>query len=305
MMPSVSTWKRLARIEQVSQNVTAVDAKDPQALVASAWSATNDAVSRRARESVLSIDDVSMVYETLDGELVEALRGVALEVPENQFVTIVGPSGCGKSTLLKLIAGLMQPSRGTVYFQGRPVDRPHREVGLVFQQPVLLKWRTILDNVLLPIEYLRLPLREHRPRAMHLLALVGLTGFEQRLPRELSGGMQQRAAIARALIFDPKVLLMDEPFGALDAMTREELGLELLRIWEERKKTVLFVTHSIHEAVLLADRVVAMSARPGRIVRTIDVRLPRPRTADLAFTDEYRDAVQALREVIYARRTLR
>jgi NitT/TauT family transport system ATP-binding protein len=253
----------------------------------------------------LSIDDVSMVYETLDGELIEALRGVALEVSENQFVTIVGPSGCGKSTLLKLIAGLMPPSRGAVYFQGRSVDRPHREVGLIFQQPVLLKWRTILQNVLLPIEYLRLPLGEHRQRALHLLALVGLKGFEQKLPRELSGGMQQRAAIARALIFDPKVLLMDEPFGALDAMTREELSLELLRIWEERKKTVLFVTHSIPEAVLLADRVVAMSARPGQIVRTIDVRLPRPRTPDLAFTDEYRDAVQALREVIYARRTLR
>ncbi len=254
---------------------------------------------------MLSIDDVSMVYETLDGELIEALRGVALEVPENQFVTIVGPSGCGKSTLLKLIAGLMQPTGGVIYFQGRPVDRPHREVGLVFQQPVLLKWRTILENVLLPIEYLRLPLGEHRPRALHLLALVGLEGFEQKLPRELSGGMQQRAAIARALVFDPKVLLMDEPFGALDAMTREELSLELLRIWEERKKTVLFVTHSIPEAVLLADRVVAMSARPGQIVRTVDVRLPRPRTADLAFTDEYRDAVQALREVIYARRALR
>jgi NitT/TauT family transport system ATP-binding protein len=246
-----------------------------------------------------------MVYETLDGELIEALKGVALEVLENQFVTIVGPSGCGKSTLLKLIAGLMQPSRGAIYFQGRPVDRPHREVGLVFQQPVLLKWRTILENVLLPIEYLRLPLSEHRPRARQLLALVGLEGFEQKLPRELSGGMQQRAAIARALVFDPKVLLMDEPFGALDAMTREELSLELLRIWEERRKTVLFVTHSIPEAVLLADRVVAMSARPGQIARTVDVRLPRPRTPELAFTDEYREAVQMLREVIYAKRPVR
>jgi NitT/TauT family transport system ATP-binding protein len=253
----------------------------------------------------VSIDDVSMVYETLDGELIEALHGVALEVLEEQFVTIVGPSGCGKSTLLKLIAGLMRPTRGTVRFQGRPVDRPHREVGLVFQQPVLLKWRTILENVLLPIEYLRLPLGEHRQRARDLLALVGLGGFEQKLPRELSGGMQQRAAIARALIFDPKVLLMDEPFGALDAMTREELSLELLRIWEERRKTVLFVTHSIPEAVLLADRVVAMSARPGRIVKTVDVRLPRPRAADLTFAEEYRHAVQALRDVIYAGRTLR
>src|SRR5262249_19175760 len=155
-------------------------------------------------------DGVEMVYETADGELVEALRGVDLAIPENQFVTIVGPSGCGKSTLLKLIAGLMRPTRGVVHFQGRPVDRPHRAGGLVLQQPVLLKWRTILENVLLPIEYLRLPLGEHRQRALNLLALVGLEGFEQKLPRELSGGMQQRAAIARALIFDPKVLLMDE-----------------------------------------------------------------------------------------------
>jgi NitT/TauT family transport system ATP-binding protein len=277
--------------------------RDPRA--PAARPASDDGGLRRAAGPVLFIDDVSMVYETLDGELIEALKGVALEVLENQFVTIVGPSGCGKSTLLKLIAGLMQPSRGAIYFQGRPVDRPHREVGLVFQQPVLLKWRTILENVLLPIEYLRLPLSEHRPRARHLLALVGLEGFEQKLPRELSGGMQQRAAIARALVFDPKVLLMDEPFGALDAMTREELSLELLRIWEERKKTVLFVTHSIPEAVLLADRVVAMSARPGQIVRTVDVRLPRPRTPELAFTDEYREAVQMLREVIYAKRPVR
>jgi NitT/TauT family transport system ATP-binding protein len=279
--------------------------RDARAPIDSAGSATRDGASRRPAGPVLSIDDVSMVYETLDGELIEALRGIALQVPQNQFVTIVGPSGCGKSTLLKLIAGLMRPSQGSVHFEGRSVERPHREVGLVFQQPVLLKWRTILENVLLPIEYLRLPLDEHRPRAVQLLDLVGLRGFEQKLPRELSGGMQQRAAIARALIFDPKVLLMDEPFGALDAMTREELSLELLRIWEEQKKTVVFVTHSISEAVLLADRVVAMSARPGQIARTIDVRLPRPRTADLAFTDEYRDAIQALREVIYARRALR
>jgi NitT/TauT family transport system ATP-binding protein len=276
---------------------------DPRA--PAARPATDHGTARRAAGPVLSIDDVSMVYETLDGEPIEALRGITLEVLENEFVTIVGPSGCGKSALLKLITGLMLPTRGAVHFQGRPVDRPHREVGLVFQQPVLLKWRTILENVLLPIEYLRLPLGEHRQRARHLLALVGLEGFEHKLPRELSGGMQQRAAIARALVFDPKVLLMDEPFGALDAMTREELSLELLRIWEERKKTVLFVTHSIPEAVLLADRVVAMSARPGQIARIVDVRLSRPRTPELAFTDEYRDAVQALREVIYARRAPR
>jgi NitT/TauT family transport system ATP-binding protein len=201
----------------------------------------SDARAPAAAPPVLSIENVSMTYETLSGELVEALQDLTIRVAENQFITIVGPSGCGKSTLLKLIAGLMRPSRGAIHFQGRLVDRPHREVGLVFQQPVLLKWRTILDNVLLPIEYLRLPVREHRQRAMELLALVGLQGFENKRPRELSGGMQQRAAIARALIFDPKVLLMDEPFGALDAMTREELSLELTRIWEECNKKLLFV----------------------------------------------------------------
>jgi NitT/TauT family transport system ATP-binding protein len=251
---------------------------------------------------LLSLDGVSMTYETASGDFVTALQDINLRVEENEFLTIVGPSGCGKSTLLKLAAGLMLPTQGKVVFQGRVVDRPHRDVGLIFQQPVLLKWRTVLGNVLLPIEYLHLPVREHRQRALDLLAAVGLQGFENKLPRELSGGMQQRAAIARALIFDPQVLLMDEPFGALDAMTREELSLELLRIWESRRKTVLFVTHSIPEAVMLADRVVAISARPGRIARIVDVRMPRPRLPEMQFTDAYRDCVEAIREVIYAGR---
>src|SRR5947207_1544743 len=228
-----------------------------------------------------------MTYETASGDLVTALQDINLRVEENEFLTIVGPSGCGKSTLLKLAAGLMLPTRGKVVFQGRIVDRPHRDVGLIFQQPVLLKWRTVLGNVLLPIEYLHLPVREHRQRALDLLAAVGLQGFEDKLPRELSGGMQQRAAIARALIFDPQVLLMDEPFGALDAMTREELSLELLRIWEERRKTIFFVTHSIPEAILLADRVVVMTPRPGRIARVLEIDLPLPRSVELEFDERF------------------
>lgn len=252
---------------------------------------------------MLRIENVRMTYLTVKGETVHALENINLHVDENEFVTLVGPSGCGKSTLLKLIAGLMLPTQGRLTFRGRVVDRPHRDVGLVFQQPVLLKWRTVLDNVLLPIEYLRLPVKSYRRQALDLLELVGLGGFEHKLPRELSGGMQQRVAIARALIYDPKLLLMDEPFGALDAMTREEMSLELLRIWDERKKTVLFVTHSIPEAVFLADRVMAMSPRPGRIVQVVEVNLPRPRHPKMEFTQHYLDCVQAIREVIYAGRS--
>jgi NitT/TauT family transport system ATP-binding protein len=253
-------------------------------------------------DSFITIENLDMVYAGQDGYAVEALRGISLEIRENEFITIVGPSGCGKSTLLKLVAGLLAPSRGRIVLAGEPVDRPRPDVGLVFQQPVLLPWRNVLDNVLLPVEILGWPLARYRNVAMELLRLVGLEGFEARSPRQLSGGMQQRVAIARALIYDPKVLLMDEPFGALDALTREELSLELLRIWEERKKTVIFVTHSIPEAVLLADRVVAMSPRPGRIARIVEVDLPRPRTVEMEYTDQFKEYSSALREVIYSGR---
>ena len=231
---------------------------------------------------LIRLDGVGMTYATASGP-VEALRDIDLAVGRGELVAIVGPSGCGKSTLLRIIAGLRAPSRGQVQVDGRPVVRPIPSVGMVFQAPVLLKWRTIEDNVLLPAELSRLDPRDYRTRAAQLLRLVGLAEFARKLPRELSGGMQQRASLCRALLLDPPLLLMDEPFGALDAMTRDEMNLELLRVWGEGspdgRKTIVFVTHSIPEAVFLADRVIVMTSRPGRLGRVFDVPLPRPRTA--------------------------
>jgi NitT/TauT family transport system ATP-binding protein len=232
------------------------------------------------------------------GDSVTAVEGISLEIQADQFVTVVGASGCGKSTLLKLIGALLPPTEGRVLRGGRPVLGPSRDVGIVFQSPVLLPWRSALDNVLFPIEIMGWPVGKYRAEADRLIELVGLQGFEQSLPRELSGGMQQRVSICRALIHDPPLLLMDEPFGALDAMTREELGLELLRVWSERRKTVVFVTHSIAEAILLADRVVVMTPRPGRIVTTVSITLPRPRTLDMEFSEEFKGYTKLVRDAI-------
>ena len=251
---------------------------------------------------MIRLDGVDKTYRTRRGDLVHAVENVTLHVAENEFVTLVGPSGCGKSTLLKLVAGLAPPTRGTIAIRGQPVRGPFPDVGFVFQQPVLLPWRCVLDNVLFSAEMLGLEPRDHRKRALDLLELTGLGGFETKYPRELSGGMQQRVAICRALLPDPSLLLMDEPFGALDAMTREEMSLELLRIWEERRKTILFVTHSIPEAILLADRVVVMTPRPGRIARTLDIALPRPRTMELEFDARFKAASDAVRALIFSRR---
>ena len=251
---------------------------------------------------MIRIDGVEKTYRTRRGDLVHALEDIRLEVGENEFVTLVGPSGCGKSTLLKLVAGLVPATRGSIHVRGARVDEPFPDVGFVFQQPVLLPWRTVLDNVLFSVEMLGQDPRQHRKRARDLLELTGLDGFETKYPRELSGGMQQRVAICRALLPDPGLLLMDEPFGALDAMTREEMSLELLRIWEEKRKTILFVTHSIPEAILLADRVVVMTPRPGRIARVLDVDLPRPRSVDLEFDPRFKAASDAVRSLIFARR---
>ena len=223
-----------------------------------------------------------MTYRAESGP-VEALRDITLEVGRGELVALVGPSGCGKSTLLRIIAGLRPATAGRVLVDQRPVTRPIAAVGMVFQAPVLLKWRPIVENVLLAAELSGLDPAAYRARAEELLVLVGLGGFDDKLPRELSGGMQQRAALCRALLLDPPLLLMDEPFGALDAMTRDELGLELLRVWGEgsrTRKTVVFVTHSIPEAVFLADRVVVMTPRPGRVAETFPVGLPRPRTVE-------------------------
>jgi len=242
-----------------------------------------------------------MTYRSKTGDDIVALNNVDLAIGDQEFVTLVGPSGCGKSTLLKLMARLIEPTHGQLNLAGRPHTQPSRDIGIVFQDAVLLPWRNIIDNVLLPIEILGLDNHVYRKRAMELLDLVGLQGFEKRMPKELSGGMQQRTAICRALIHDPDVLLMDEPFAALDAMTREELGLELMRIWDENKKTIVFVTHSIPEAILLADRVVVMTPRPGQIAEIIDIDLKRPRTLDMEFSPAFKKYSDRVRSLIYTR----
>ena len=253
---------------------------------------------------MIRIDDVSKVYSTRAREAIAALERISLDVGENECVVLVGPSGCGKSTLLKMVAGLLPVTTGSIHVHGTLVDGPREDVGIVFQAPVLLNWRDVLGNVLFPIEILHRDRHQYRLVALDLIRLVGLAGFEDKHPRELSGGMQQRVAICRALIHDPTVLLMDEPFGALDALTREEMSVELTRIWEQRRKTILFVTHSISEAVLLADRVVVMSPRPGRIARIIEVKLPRPRSMATESMPEYRQYADEIRDLIFGGRHL-
>jgi NitT/TauT family transport system ATP-binding protein len=252
-------------------------------------------------DPVVTIKDISHVFKSASGIPITALDSVSLEISNKEFVTIVGPSGCGKSTLLKLASGLLVPTSGSVTVAGVPMDHPRRDVQLVFQSPVLLEWRTVLSNVMLPVECMKLDQREYLGEALALLTLAGLNGFEHRYPRELSGGMQQRVGICRALVTDPKILLMDEPFGALDALTRQDMSLELMRIWSERQKTVLFVTHSISEAILLSDRVIVMSPRPGRIQAVINVPLPRPRTLATEDHMEFRDLARRVRDLIHSR----
>jgi NitT/TauT family transport system ATP-binding protein len=251
---------------------------------------------------LIRLQGISQVFRSRDGARVAALDDVDLAVGNEQFACIVGPSGCGKSTLLRLVAGLIAPTRGTIEVGGLRVDGPREDVGIVFQKPTLFPWASVLENVLMPLKLMGRPTASHRQRAMDLLEMVGLGGFETRLPGELSGGMQQRAAICRALIHDPPILLMDEPFGALDALTREEMTLELLSIWQERRKTIVFVTHSITEAVLLADKVVVMSARPGRIVSDLDVALPRPRSFAQEGLPEFQAVAASVRASIFSRR---
>lgn len=248
---------------------------------------------------MIRISNASKTFDVRDGDDVQALTGIDLDIRDSEFVSLVGPSGCGKSTLLRLVAGLARVSDGRIDIDGEAVTQPRRDVGMVFQSPTLLPWANITDNVLFPLKIMRAMTPDAHERAQDLLTLVGLEGFERRQPSELSGGMQQRAAICRALIHDPDILLMDEPFGALDALTREEMSLELLRIWTERPKTIVFVTHSIPEAVLLSDRVVVMSARPGRIAEVIDVPLPRPRTFDMEALPEFQAPAQRIRRLIF------
>jgi len=223
-----------------------------------------------------------------DGASVAALEGIDLDIPDGQFVSVVGPSGCGKSTLLSLIAGLRTPTRGAVFCDGEPITAPMpRKVGVIFQEANLLPWLSAIDNVAFPLKLRRVAKAERLQAAGRMLELTGLAGFETRLPHQLSGGMKQRVAIARGLVQNPAVLLMDEPFASLDEQTRMVLGDELLRIWSETRKTVLFVTHSLNEAVYLADRVVVLSARPGRVVDDVAVDLPRPRSFAMTSSERF------------------
>jgi NitT/TauT family transport system ATP-binding protein len=243
----------------------------------------------------LEICSVRKVFDQL-----EAIRDISLDVADGEFVSLLGPSGCGKSTLLMMIAGLTAPTAGEVRIAGAKVTGPRRETGVVFQSPVLLPWRTVLDNVLFPVELLKLPRAKYEARALELLRMARIEDFVHALPRQLSGGMKQRAAICRALVHEPSLLLMDEPFSALDAITRDEMGVELLRIWQAYRKTVVFVTHSIREAAFLSDRVLVMGQRPATIIDEVAIDLPRPRHIAMTEDEAFNRYVRHLRKAIEA-----
>jgi NitT/TauT family transport system ATP-binding protein len=255
-------------------------------------------------QAVVQLQGVDKVFGGGDQPATTALEGIDLAIRSGEFVSLIGPSGCGKSTLLRIIGDLISPSRGTVVVNGKPADRARRDrdYGMVFQAPVLFEWRTVEDNVKLPLEIQGAGSAKRTARAKEMLELVELGDFLGHYPYQLSGGMQQRVAIARALAFEPAILLMDEPFGALDEMTRERMNSEVLRIWERTGTTVIFVTHSIPEAVFLSSRVVVMSARPGRVTKVIDVDLPRPRNEDTRETRRYFELVTEVREALRRRR---
>jgi NitT/TauT family transport system ATP-binding protein len=242
----------------------------------------------------LSIDNLTVTYASARGPLT-ALRDLGLQVADGEFVAVLGPSGCGKSTLLNIASGLLAPSKGRVAIRGEAVTAPRRDVGIVFQQPTLLPWKTVLENILVPMQAMGRPVQGHKERARELIRLVRLEGFENHYPYELSGGMQQRVGIARGLMHDPQLLLMDEPFAALDAMTREHMTDELQAMWMQSGKSVLFITHSIPEAVYLADRVVVLSARPGTVLDVVDVRIPRPRRLETLGSPDFNAICNRLR----------
>lgn len=257
---------------------------------------TGDAAAS-GRRPYVEVDDLTLQYWSKDSTYVEALHEVSMTIDRGEFIAVLGPSGCGKSSLLRVLCGLGQPTSGTVSFEGRSASQGKVKVGLVPQAATLMPWLKVIDNVLMPAKVLRLPKAAARERAEQLLEMTGLQGFANKYPRQLSGGMQQRVSIARALLHDPELLLMDEPFAALDALTRERMSAELQSIWMATGKTVFFVTHSISEAVFLADRVLVMSARPGRIIREFIVTEPRPRALDDA-ADERDKLVATIREVL-------
>jgi NitT/TauT family transport system ATP-binding protein len=246
--------------------------------------------------ALIDARSITKVFQTGD-ETVHALRDVSFSIEKGEFVSFLGPSGCGKTTLMMILVGLTNADAGEARIDGQRIDGPFTDVGIVFQNPELLEWRTALDNIMLQIEVRRLPVRKFTDRARELLAQVGLAGFENKLPFELSGGMKQRVALCRALIHDPEILLMDEPFGALDALTRDQMNLDLQRIWLEKRKTLVFVTHSIDEAVFLSDRIVVMTPRPGTIAEIIHIDLPRPRTIDRKGTPEFNAFTTQIRKM--------
>ena len=262
-----------------------------------------DMPAAASRAGGIAISNVTKSYRT-DTGVILALDTFSLDIREGEFVAIVGPSGCGKSTLLRLVSGLLPVTTGTIEVAGKRVAGPLTDVGIVFQQPILLDWRTILGNVLFHIDMRGLDVRQYEARARTLLKQVGLAEFAEKRPYELSGGMKQRAAIARALVHEPPLLIMDEPFGALDALTREQMRLDLERLWMETRKTVIFITHSIDEAVLLADRVVVMSPRPGRIETVLDIDMPRPRGFDGRRHPQFAAMSDAITDIFLARGVL-
>ena len=253
--------------------------------------------------TLIQAKEVTKVYQTKDG-WVESLKPLSFSIRAGEFVSVVGPSGCGKSTLLKMVAGLLPITSGTLNLDGQPINGPQKDVGIVFQSAVLLAWRTVFENIMLQAEMRHMPKEEATAKAMQLIDMAGLKGFEGKYPRQLSGGMQQRASICRALLHDPPLLLMDEPFGALDAMTREKMNLELQRIWMESQKTVLLITHSIPEAIFLSDRVIVMSERPGTIAAIYDIDLPRPRNLDVMGSPEFASYAKSIRAHFFSQGTL-
>lgn len=240
-------------------------------------------------QALIQLRHISRSFESVKGDKILSLDDVSFDIYPNEFVSIVGPSGCGKSTLLKIIGGLMRPTAGTLMVDGDEVKGAVGDVGFVFQNATLFPWRTVEGNIMLPIDVKHFNRSQFAQRGRDLIVLTGLQGFENNYPFELSGGMQQRVSIVRALIHNPKIILMDEPFGALDAMTREQMGLELLRIWQSQRITTVFVTHDIAEAIFLSDRVVTMSPRPGKIVKIVEVRLPRPRDLSMMTDKQFLD----------------
>ncbi|MDR3474884.1 MAG: ABC transporter ATP-binding protein [Devosia sp.] len=262
-----------------------------------------DPATAQVNRPLIELSHVGVTFPTQKGEQVVALDDFNLTIQREEFVSLCGPSGCGKSTALRMLAGLLEPSRGDIWIGGDENSRGFSEVAIVFQRPTLLPWLTVLRNVLYPVRVLNhRATSADKDRARELLAMVGLADMADRMPNELSGGMQQRAAIARSLILDPKILLMDEPFGALDALTREDLQLDLLDIHARTRKTILLVTHSISEAVLLSDRVAVMSARPGRLQDLVEIDIPRPRSHETPALPEFLDYSRRIRDDIFGPR---